>query len=112
MAERMLYAEECAERAGVLVTSWRSATSANRANRYPRPFDRCPTTGRPRWRESDVTAYLAGRIPRGGPAGQRTHDRIVGRVDGRATEADIAAALGLHPRTVHRHLSGQCVCKA
>lgn len=112
-ADVWLYAADAAELAGVTADAWRAGSRAERTNaRYPAPTRRCPDTGRPQWREADVRAYLTTRTARGAATGQDTHDAVMALLNGRLTESDIAFRLGLHVRTVRRHLSGQCVCRS
>jgi hypothetical protein len=111
MDDPWLYSDQAGELALVKGETW-ARRARDPASRVPAEGRRCPTTGRPQWRTSAVEAYVE---QRNRPAAQALHDSIVSSLRDREwtveADRDIAETLGVHPRTVFRHLSGECACK-
>lgn len=105
-----LYADAAAELAGVARRTWTTNALPGKPGAIPPAGRRHPQDGHPQWRRSVVEAYVADRARRRHAPAYAIHDRVIASIDGVRTAADIAATLGVHVRTVKRHLSGQCTC--
>jgi len=101
-----LHSDEAAKLADVATATW-THNSRDPQSAIPEPTKRCGTCGHWLWRELVVKRYLDAKSA---PPAQKTHDAIVRLIDGKRSESDIAFRLGIHWRTVRRHLHGECSC--
>lgn len=116
MADPWLYANEAAEICGITPAAWRRAalsTPARLATARVRPeeYRRHPQDGRPQWLRRCVERYRDRPEHNTVTEGQATHRAILAA--GTACDGDrqaMATRLGLHPRTIDRHLDGACAC--
>lgn len=116
--DEWLYSEQAAEICGITPAAWRRAalsTPARLATARVRPeeYRRHPQDGRPQWSRRCVERYRDRPERNTVTEGQATHRAILAQLaiaGGTDARASVAARLGLHLRTIDRHLDGICAC--
>lgn len=109
---RWLHSTEAAVLAGVQTATWAHA-ARDPQSAVPQADKRCQACGRWVWSDRAVKRYLRSKV--NGATARKAeaaanHEAITRLADGLRTERDIADELGVHIRTVKRHLSGTCAC--
>lgn len=115
-ADEWLYSDQAAEICGITPAAWRRAalstpTRPAYARVRPEEYRRNPQDGRPQWLRRCVERYRDRPRHDTVTEGQETHRAILAaRAEVGRNRQAIATRLGLHPRTIDRHLDGICAC--